>query len=347
MHIKEAAKRLNTTARSIRFYEEKGLISPTKDSENDYRAFTENDLMRLSTILALREIGISIENIRKILENPEIDIKQYLNIQRTALFEKWIEMKDMIETIDKMLEQPDDNEHFAEDIQKLSQHLKAMKSIRKSWKDRWNFDKQAAGYDQNIKMHGYRFNVHQDYDNALDMVAGTVSMQTGDTCLDIGIGTGNLGSRFLDKGINVIGVDQSEEMLKRCQEKHPSIETRKGHFLALPLMDNQAEGVVSSYALHHIPDNEKLLALQEMSRVVKDNGQICIADLMFLDANHKKQVLKNFLVEGNLEAADAIDDEYYADRSMLVDWFNQHKFRVETHQFNDILHMIYAVKGER
>ncbi|WP_176555849.1 MerR family transcriptional regulator [Virgibacillus ndiopensis] len=344
MHIKEVAKRLNTTARSIRFYEEKGLISPIKDAENDYRTFTDNDMMRLSTILALREIGISVENIREILEDPEMNIKQYLTIQRSALFEKWIEIKDMIETIDKMVDRTGNQENCIGDIQELSQHLKTMKNIRKSWKDKWNFDKQAADYDQNIKMHGYRFNVHQDYEQALEKVVTTISLAPGDMCLDIGIGTGNLGSRFLDSGVNVIGVDQSEEMLKQCKEKHPSIETRKGHFLTLPLMDIQVDGVVSSYALHHIPDTEKLLALQEMSRVVKDEGQICIVDLMFLDTNHQMQVLERFRSEGNLEAIDAIEDEYYADRSLLINWFNEHNFYVETHQFNDILSMIYATK---
>ncbi|SEP68808.1 putative AdoMet-dependent methyltransferase [Virgibacillus subterraneus] len=344
MQIKEVAKQLNTTSRAIRFYEQKGLISPKKDTENHYRIYSEKDLLRLSTILALREIGMRIENIKRILDDPNMCMKDYLNVQRSALFEKWIEMKDMINTIDKMVEQTADDNYQARDIFILSQHLKNMKNLRKNWEDKWNFDKQAAGYDQNIKMAGYRFNVHQDYDKALSRIADTIKLQPNDVCVDVGVGTGNLGSRFLDKQVNVIGVDQSERMLNVCSEKHPTIETRKGHFLALPLLDNHADGIVSSYALHHISENEKLLALEEMSRVLKEDGQICIVDLMFQDEQHRKEVIERFRTQGNTEAIEAIEDEYYADQSKLVEWLFANNYRVETYQFNDILSMVYAMK---
>ncbi|MFC4558213.1 MerR family transcriptional regulator [Virgibacillus kekensis] len=344
MQIKEVAERLNTTTRSIRFYEQKGLISPGKDTENDYRTFTENDILRLSTILALREIGMSVKNIKGILENPDMSIKGYLNIQRSALFEKWIEMKDMINTIDQMMEKTNSEAFSVNQIFELSRHLKNMKKLRKDWEDKWNFDSQAEGYDQNIKMAGYRFNVHQDYEKALSKIKETIELHPNDICVDIGVGTGNLGSKFLDDGVRIIGVDQSEEMLKVCQEKHPSIETRKGHFLALPLLDNQVDGVVSSYALHHIPDSEKLLALEEMTRVLKDDGQLCIVDLMFPDDNTRAEVIEPFEKQGNAEAIYAIEDEFYANQSVLVKWLTANKYKVETHQFNDILSMLYATR---
>lgn len=345
MHIKEVAKRLNTTPRSIRFYEEKGLIFPEKDVENDYRSFDENDILRLSTILAMREIGIPVTTIDEILQNPDMSMKEYLNIQRSALFEKWIEMKDMIETIDQMVDRTEDDTYSIEEIFHLSQHLKSMKNARNGWKDKWNFDKQAADYDQNIKMQGYRFNVHQDYEQALSVVREKVQLQSGNVCLDIGVGTGNLGAKFLSESTKVIGVDQSEKMLQMCKEKHPDMETRKGHFLALPLMDNHVESIVSSYALHHLLDDEKILACKEMDRVLKEDGQICLVDLMFLNEQHRTKVIAGYRDAGNMEAIGAIEDEFYADRSVLIDWFSANDFYVETHQFNDILSMIYARKG--
>ena len=340
MQIKEVAEQLNTTARSIRFYEEKGLITPEKDKENDYRIFTEQDVFRLSTILALREVGFRVNDIKNLLADPSMSMKQYLDVQRTALFEKWLEMRDMIDTIDQMME----NNDSIQVIHKLAQHLKNLKQIRNNWQDKWNFDSQAADYDQSIKMHGYRFNVHQDYDNALDKVAETIQLKTGSTLLDIGIGTGNLASKFLESGNKVIGVDQSEEMLNVCKEKHPAIEVRKGHFLALPLMDHSVDGIVSSYALHHLPDDQKLLALKEMNRILRPGGQICIADLMFVDQAHREHVLQAYQKKGNTEAVYAIEDEYYADRSILIEWLSKHGYDVETYQFNHILSMIDAKK---
>lgn len=231
-----------------------------------------------------------------------------------------------------------------EDIHELAEQLKHIKTKRTEWRDRWNFNDQADGYDDNIKMHGYRFNVHQDYDKALQMVADHVQMKANDTCLDIGAGTGNLGAKFLQKGVHVIGVDQAENMLEACKQKHSEIEVRKGHFLALPVLDQQVHAVISSYALHHLPDSEKLLALAEMNRVLKAGGQICIADLMFENGQHRKKVLKAFQDAGNELAVDAIEDEYYADRSILADWLKRHNYHVKVTTINDILSVIYAVK---
>ncbi|MBY7144928.1 MerR family transcriptional regulator [Virgibacillus sp. NKC19-3] len=90
MYIKDVANLMNTTSRAIRFYEEKGLISPQKDIFNDYRYFTEKDLLRLSTILALREIDVGVADIKKIFVGLDMSMKQYLDIQRAAMFEKWM-----------------------------------------------------------------------------------------------------------------------------------------------------------------------------------------------------------------------------------------------------------------
>ncbi|AXI10747.1 MerR family transcriptional regulator [Oceanobacillus sp. 143] len=68
--MKEVARKLNTTPRAIRLYEEKGLITPKKDKNNDYRLFTEEEIHRLSTILTLREIGVPIKEIKKSLTDP-------------------------------------------------------------------------------------------------------------------------------------------------------------------------------------------------------------------------------------------------------------------------------------
>ena len=223
MKINEAAKHLNTTPRAIRYYEAKGLISPKKDEANDYRTFTDTDLMRIGTILALREVGFTIAKIKKLLEDPEMSMTQYLHVQRQALFEQWMEMRDMIETIDQMIGQENEDETTMEDMQQLAAHLKKLKEIRSSWKDRWNFDSQAETYDEQVQLRGQAFDIHQGYEEALAQTAEKISLIRGQTCLDIGIGTGNLGARFLDKGASVIGVDQSDMMLQKCKEKHPMI----------------------------------------------------------------------------------------------------------------------------
>ncbi|WP_353682044.1 MerR family transcriptional regulator [Thermobacillus sp.] len=108
MKIKEAAERLGISQRAIRFYEKQGLLSPSRQQHNGYRAFGEEDIWRLQTIVALREAGMPIADIRTALAeidaNDEGRLMELLELQRSVMFAKWVEMKQMIETADRMIE---------------------------------------------------------------------------------------------------------------------------------------------------------------------------------------------------------------------------------------------------
>ncbi|MBN9654911.1 methyltransferase domain-containing protein [Halobacillus sp. GSS1] len=344
MKITEVAKLLETTPRTIRFYEEKELIFPQK-AANGYRIYTEEEVGDLRTILALREIGLYTKEIKKALEQND-DFTDYLHTQRSLLNEEMLQIRDMMVTIDRMIE-VSGKAGEEEQMMDRARELKGLKEKRTNWRDRWDFDDQAKDYDNNIKTTGYRFNVHQDYEEALEKVHTWMDASHEERGADIGAGTGNLTRRFLKQGISMAAVDQSKEMLKVCGEKHPGVETRLGHFLSLPLKDQEVDFVVSSYALHHLPDEDKELALEEIDRVLSDYGRVVIADLMFKDESDRKSILESYQEEGNEEAIEAIEDEYYADRSRLMRWWEEHGYDVKVHQFNPILHLLYAQKMER
>lgn len=70
LRIQEAGERTGLTPRSIRYYEEMGLLSPAARSEGAYRLFDEADLERLRTIKALRDdAGFSVAEVRALLED--------------------------------------------------------------------------------------------------------------------------------------------------------------------------------------------------------------------------------------------------------------------------------------
>lgn len=72
MTIKEAEKLTGLTIKSIRYYEEKGLIDIGRNIENDYRNYTEEDIERLKLIKVLRYINFSIEDIAQIFETNDL-----------------------------------------------------------------------------------------------------------------------------------------------------------------------------------------------------------------------------------------------------------------------------------
>ncbi len=67
MNINELERLTGITKQNIRFYEKKGLLHPMRNSENNYREYSQEDLTTLKTIKLLRKLDFSIEDIHKIL----------------------------------------------------------------------------------------------------------------------------------------------------------------------------------------------------------------------------------------------------------------------------------------
>ncbi len=91
MNIKEAEAMSGVSRRNIRFYEEKGLIQPRRNRENDYREYTPDDIARLKQIRMLRQVDMPLETIREILtekctlEDAAAEQKKALVLQKQRL----------------------------------------------------------------------------------------------------------------------------------------------------------------------------------------------------------------------------------------------------------------------
>jgi len=60
----DMARLSESTLRTVRFYEQEGLIEPARRSSCGHRLFTGRELMKLQLALDLREAGLSVQNIR-------------------------------------------------------------------------------------------------------------------------------------------------------------------------------------------------------------------------------------------------------------------------------------------
>jgi MerR family transcriptional regulator, repressor of the yfmOP operon len=85
LKIQEAAAEVGLTARSVRYYEEMGLLRPAARSEGDYRLFDDSDLERLRFIKGLRDdAGFSLAEISKLLEDEEARERDHAAYHATA-----------------------------------------------------------------------------------------------------------------------------------------------------------------------------------------------------------------------------------------------------------------------
>lgn len=92
MLLNEIANEVGMTKRAIKYYEEKGLLSIKKD-DNGYRNYTQKDVETLKKISIYRKLGISIDDIKKLLETD--DKKLLLSIYNQKLQEKQLQESEL------------------------------------------------------------------------------------------------------------------------------------------------------------------------------------------------------------------------------------------------------------
>ncbi len=68
MRINKVEELVGITKKNIRFYEEKGLLTPARNAENGYREYSEDDIAVLQKIKLFRQLSIPIEEILKLQE---------------------------------------------------------------------------------------------------------------------------------------------------------------------------------------------------------------------------------------------------------------------------------------
>ena len=103
MTVKEIAELTGISARTLHYYDEIGLFVPTSKSEAGYRLYDDKALETLQQILFFREFDIPLKEIKAVMENPDLDRNQILQMQRKMLMVKKERIERLIASIDDML----------------------------------------------------------------------------------------------------------------------------------------------------------------------------------------------------------------------------------------------------
>lgn len=83
--ITEVCRMLGTTSRSLRFYEEKGIIQSTTIGTSSRRQYTEDQLSLVKNVLVLRTLGLSVKVIAE-LQNSGTDLKDAVLSKRAEIY---------------------------------------------------------------------------------------------------------------------------------------------------------------------------------------------------------------------------------------------------------------------
>lgn len=123
--VKEVSQLTGISIRTLRYYDEIGLLKPARISENQYRFYDDKDLEKLQEIMFFKEMDIPLETIKKLLENPKLNRKEILLFQKALLERKRNRLNGIIELIEDVKEGVNTMsfEAFSEDdIERIVEH---------------------------------------------------------------------------------------------------------------------------------------------------------------------------------------------------------------------------------
>lgn len=141
--VQKLARMAGISARTLRYYDEIGILKPARINSSGYRIYSQNEVNKLQQILFYRELDVSLESIRDIITSPSYNGINALKDHRDKLLTKREQINLLIANIDRTIEASEggsimtDKEKFEGFKQKLinENEKKYGKEIREKYGD--------------------------------------------------------------------------------------------------------------------------------------------------------------------------------------------------------------------
>jgi DNA-binding transcriptional MerR regulator len=135
--VKDVAAQSNVSVRTLHHYDAIGLLSPAARTAAGYRLYSEQETLRLQQIMLGRELGMSLEQIRSMLDDADTDRRTLLLEQRELLVRRMRGTERMVKAVDAALDLIDgrssDTETTMEKIFDGFDHSKYEAEAKERW----------------------------------------------------------------------------------------------------------------------------------------------------------------------------------------------------------------------
>ncbi|BDU51475.1 MerR family transcriptional regulator [Haliovirga abyssi] len=155
----ELAKMAGVTVRTLRYYDQIGLLKPSKILDNGHRAYMLEDIKQLQIIQGMKMIGFSLKEISRYLIKPDVNLVNILKAQKEGLLEKIRDFKSVVKKIDFAIEHTDEVQSGELDIFGIYEKLKmaSHKEIMKKYFPEDILQEVLHLEDQNKEIHDRLF----------------------------------------------------------------------------------------------------------------------------------------------------------------------------------------------
>lgn len=141
-----------------------------------------------------------------------------------------------------------------------------------------NWDRHVCDAEEIARLPGFR--------DLRDRIVAAAAPRPDDVVVDIGAGTGLLALALAERVHSVWAIDISPPMLEYLDAKAESaqignVRCAVASASSLPLVDESVDLAVSNYCFHHLDDDGKVRAVNEVARVLRPGGRFVFGDMMF------------------------------------------------------------------
>lgn len=335
MKIGEFAKRSGVTVKTLLHYDKIGLLQPSLKTQAGYRIYCDEDFIKLQQIITLKFIGLSLEEIKQLINEKNQNIENIISVQTRALEEKKKHIETVITALNKAEKQIQNNSFL--EVQQLIDIIK-ITNMETRAKQRFNDASKQYVTDS------YHWR-----SKTAELINELIKPNINDIVLDLGCGTGKQIIELSRKIKLAIGVDISDGMLKQAKEnieneRAHNIELYIGTFeepeLSVDLRKKCITKIISNYALHHLTTIYKQKAIEKMINIGGENLQsIIIGDLMFFEnPNDYKEEFSLVGYGPEVDFPSSVEE--------LKNCFLNFDFTVEVHRLHPLVGVVVANRNK-
>lgn len=256
------AELAGVSSRTIRYYDQKGILHPTGYSEGGYRLYDDTALLKMQQISMLKFAGFSLEDIQSVLLMEDRALPEILEDQRQLLIDRRDKINEVIELLDRVMEE--DN---LGDLTELTASMKLIRRVNHSGRTYQFCDR-----------HGQRDLYPWEFDR--------LELKPGMKTLDLGCGYGLLWRKnwgAIPENAQITLVDIYGNLLDQVQtfveEQRPKL--RDGVELRLVEADAEQypmeagyDRVVMAYLWKYLKEPEALL--ERARDALRPDGMLCL-----------------------------------------------------------------------
>ncbi|MFD3156214.1 methyltransferase domain-containing protein [Haloimpatiens sp. FM7330] len=325
--IGEFSSKAGVTLRTLRYYDNIGLLKPCSYNKSGHRLYNKQDFAKLQKILTLKFIGLSLDEIKKIIKYDvnEQDFKKSLEIQKKIMEDKIYHTYMVMKAIDEALETASNN-----DIINWDKFTNIINVIQ--------LDKKLLQQYENASNLRARIRIHEEFSvnksGWMEWFFHQLNIPQNAKILELGCGDASLWTKNLDRipnGWNIILTDFSKGMLNDAKRnlgksakrfKFKIVDAQK-----IPFEDSRFDVVIANHMLYHVDDIEK--AFSEITRVLKKNGYFYASTVGKNHMAEMRDIIGKFKSEALTSKSWESTSDFQLENGFeqLEKWFNNIKLK--------------------